>query len=64
MEFKLAIESGNEAFTEDPEAEVARILREVADKLQHENGGNIRDINGNTVGLYELLVEDSEEDAS
>ena len=63
MQFTLAIESENEAF-EDPQPEVVRILREVADQMERGTYcANIRDTNGNTVGTFELEVEDSEEDA-
>lgn len=50
--FDLHVETDNAAF-EDPAAETARILREVADRL--ENGsteGAIADINGNRVGSF------------
>jgi hypothetical protein len=50
-EFKIKIECDNAAFENDPLAEVARILREAADKLeQGQDGFKLRDINGNTVG--------------
>ena len=50
LEIKINSNS-NDAFVDDDAAEVARILREVADKL--ENGERvfpIRDINGNQCG--------------
>lgn len=53
MTFQMRIDSNNDAFTEDGPAETARILREVADRL--ENGDEhapVRDINGNTVGEF------------
>lgn len=67
--FKLAIDTGNAAFDgETPHdgtctAEIVRILREVADKLEGgsllcEYGGGsfpVRDINGNTVGTASYL---------
>ena len=64
MQFTLAIESDNEAFAE-AQSEVVRILRDVADQMESGTDcANIRDANGNTVGTFELLAEDSEEDAS
>jgi hypothetical protein len=52
--FTLTIDNlGNAVFSDDPQAEVARILRELAEKL--EDGvefGNIKDLNGNTVGSF------------
>ena len=56
--FKVQIDTGNAAFDEDnggAAAETARILREIADRL--ENGrteGPAFDLNGNTVGRYTL----------
>jgi hypothetical protein len=56
MNFTLTIDCNNAAFEEDAAAEVARILRTLASKL--ENGQtyfpNVFDINGNTVGLAQL----------
>jgi hypothetical protein len=54
MTFNLKISLENEAFySEQKHAELIRILRELADRLE-EHGGltgtNIRDVNGNTVG--------------
>lgn len=56
MIFKLYIRTGNAAFDENKSEEVARILREVADKIEA-NGvqrhfQSIRDINGNDVGRF------------
>jgi hypothetical protein len=51
--FKLEIETDNAAFADDYNAEIARILRAVADKI--ERGiidARILDINGNTVGNH------------
>jgi hypothetical protein len=54
MTFKLTVACDNDAFYgEAKHAELARILREIADALE-ERGGlmgtAVRDINGNTVG--------------
>ena len=57
MMFKLWINTDNAAFDDDTrEFEVARMLREVADKIES-NGlqwcyQNIKDINGNIVGQW------------
>lgn len=52
---KINIDCSNDAFEEDLEYEVARILRNAADKLRSgETEGTLRDINGNTVGSYKL----------
>lgn len=58
MGFKLKIKTDNAAFAEDGndgKNEVARILREIADKL--EDGCDVgfpRDINGNKVGEWSI----------
>ena len=44
------------AFAEDEPAEVARILREVAkDVANGYQGDGLRDINGNSIGAWQLL---------
>lgn len=62
--FKLNIETGNEAFTAAPGAEIARILRLIADSLtlsdiplNSDKRQPVRDINGNTVGRWEYAPE-------
>ncbi len=58
--FRLDItDMDDAAMDENPREEVARILRETADKV--ENGtdyGNLRDINGNNVGHWDLVERD------
>lgn len=52
---KVQIKTENEAFSDDKGAEVARILREIAKRL--EDGwttGTPRDGNGNSVGTWLL----------
>lgn len=59
--FALSFDVENAAFTECPELEVARILRDVAKNA--ENGrehGNIRDYNGNTIGQWGLWADTNE----
>ena len=53
--FTLTIDTDNAAFAEGGTlSEVARILRELADDLGEDEcvGGNLFDINGNTVGRW------------
>lgn len=52
-QFKLTIRLGNDAMQAGPD--VAQALREVADRIENdlEARGNIRDLNGNTVGSFE-----------
>lgn len=59
MRLELKIRCVNAAFEDDPRAECARILREVADRL--DNGSDyadlyetLHDINGNDVGRVKL----------
>lgn len=54
--FTLKISTANEAF-DQLGPEVARILRELADKVETSTAlvsGNLRDINGNTVGSWRV----------
>lgn len=55
--FKLEIATDNAAFDDEPAAECARILREIAGKLERGDslgGGHIFDANGNRVGHWEM----------
>jgi hypothetical protein len=48
---KIEINTENAAFDETPNIELARILREIADKVEAiEIPKNVRDINGNVCG--------------
>ena len=51
--FKLEIKTGNEAFSDHPHWEIARILKKLAEKLENESFYDscvLVDINGNSVG--------------
>jgi DNA-nicking Smr family endonuclease len=54
--FTLKIDCDNAAFDDNEADEVARILRSIADKLEHgqTNFPNVFDIHGNTVGEARL----------
>lgn len=55
--FKAEFSTENDAFADAPAHESARILREIADKLERGEslgGGAIRDANGNTCGHWEM----------
>lgn len=57
MTFKVIINMDNEAFAEEPMTEIARILRQVADKAEDRGltgSGLVRDMNGNTVGCWSI----------
>ncbi|WP_165589017.1 hypothetical protein [Mycolicibacterium conceptionense] len=50
--FKLNFETSSGAFSRDPESEVVRILREIADSIENRRFVNdvVRDIDGETIG--------------
>ena len=55
--FTLTIATDNAAFTDDPTAETARILRCLADRLEGASPDEdypLRDLNGNRVGKAEF----------
>lgn len=56
MQFTVTIDTDNAAFDgDDCGAELARILREIAQKVEDgADEGNAFDINGNRVGSFEL----------
>ena len=61
MRLTIELAMDNEAFSEDPHLEAARILKSAADRLlgsDYKPEFNLRDINGNTVG--KLIVHDPE----
>lgn len=61
--FLVRISLGNDAFACDGSLEIARMLRELADKVETESFAdmsrfqNLRDINGNPVGQYAVKPE-------
>ena len=68
--FTLTIQTSSAAFHTEgedreevfaPEVEVQRILREVAERVEHDTwAGSVFDINGHNVGSFELAQEDTE----
>lgn len=70
-EFTLSFRMDNAAFSDDPGAEAARILRQIAATVA--NGGDgwtfgeanmrpIRDVNGNRIGEWTADLEDLADD--
>lgn len=57
MKATITVQMDNAAFTDDPGAELARILRELAEKTDREGPfvRHLRDANGNTVG--KMIIE-------
>lgn len=62
MKFEINMRSGNAAFSDgNAPHETARILRETADRIDRgDTDGNLRDINGNTIGHFVLEIEDDD----
>lgn len=62
VEFRLDINSGNAAVTEDPRSSVAALLRAAAAAVE---GGHdaqrLFDLNGNLVGSWFVDIEEEEE---
>ena len=53
--FSLEIRTDNDAFADDPAAEVVRILKGVVTALERgTRGAPLHDINGNRVGRFDL----------
>lgn len=54
--FEVSFETDNAAFDGFPETEMARILREIACKLECGiMAANIRDVNGNSIGAFRSI---------
>ena len=64
MRYTLTVEMDNVAFDNDPGSELARILREAANRVegfgfQHKDHASpLRDVNGNKVGQHGYTKED------
>lgn len=57
-QFTLEIETGNAAFSDGPATEIARILRDLAARLERGDFNDemhLRDYNGNRVGRARLI---------
>jgi hypothetical protein len=59
--FNLSFATGNAAFAEYPAAEVCRILRDVARRIEEDGvlSGTVPDANGNRVGSWLLDAGDA-----
>jgi hypothetical protein len=62
MLFSLKIESSGDAFSNgEGVAEVARLLRKVANDIEKgKDGGPLFDVNGNRCGRYDMRKEEEE----
>lgn len=59
--FTMNVDTGNDAFHQDPGGELARILRVVADKIERGDyhpghSKTILDVNGNDVGRWKIAA--------
>lgn len=53
--FKVSFGTGNAAFDGTPAYEIARLLREIADRVEDgARQGTLNDVNGNLVGDFHL----------
>ena len=56
--FTMQMDTENAVFADDPAAEIARILRKLADRIESagnsDTGGRLLDANGNAVGTWEI----------
>lgn len=63
MRFTLYIRTGSTAFDDPPNIETARILRDIAERLEAGEDFNfyetLQDINGNDVGRAKFTMEDN-----
>lgn len=61
VNLKVSIVSSNEAFYDTPHEELARILIDAANKIRYGyTSESLRDYNGNTVGMMNLIIDDDE----
>lgn len=60
MRFNLTISCDNDAFTDDPSAEVAAVLVRVVAQLAQADSGTVLDSNGNSVGTWGFDLSDEE----
>lgn len=61
--FTMSVACDNDAFEPEPWEEIARILRDAADKIERERDAcrwfqTVRDVNGNDVGRFALKHAD------
>lgn len=55
MTFSIDIDTDDAAFSDDPEVESARILRDIATRVEvGYDGGTVHDLNGNSIGTWAL----------
>lgn len=59
---RVKIDTDNDAFAGDGAGEVARLLRNIAERVAGgQMDGIVRDINGNTCGSFDLRLEQEQD---
>jgi hypothetical protein len=61
--FRVKIRTANAAFEDGAGLEIARILRDIADRMEDtygDAGGSVRDYNGHRVGFYAYSTEETD----
>jgi len=58
----LSFDTGNAAFAESGPYEAARILRDIAARIENgKRSGKVFDLNGNSIGQWSVVFEESGE---
>lgn len=60
MRFTCSFNMDNDAFTDDPQQEVARILRKIANQVNNSLSNGILDANGNKIGNWSIQGKEME----
>lgn len=61
--FELDFATGNDAFSDYPQQEAGRILREIAGKVElGATGGPVYDHNGNRIGAWSFEIPEPDEE--
>jgi len=64
MKAKIEINMDNAAFEDPTDGELGRILHDLADKIAYSIPNysiNLRDVNGNTVGVFKIIGNKKED---
>ena len=60
MRFICTFDMDNDAFTDDPQQETARILRKIASQVNNSLSNGILDANGNKIGNWSIQGKEME----
>lgn len=57
--FTIKFETNNDAFADDPQTEICRILGVIQKSLMNNgSGGHVKDVNGNKIGQWDYTPDD------